>query len=53
MLVRLALQVVMQNDGNFLEIILLYQPPYHSCFHFVISFKRVAANISSLELWKL
>ena len=51
MLVTLVMKVVMQNDGDILDVILLYQPSCHSCFHFVISFKYVVANIL-LELWK-
>jgi hypothetical protein len=51
MLVRLVLNVVMQNDGDFLDVIQLYQPSCHSCYHFMISFKYVAANIF-LQLWK-
>jgi len=51
MFVRLVLNVVMQNDGEFLDAFQLYQPSCHSCFHFVISFKYVAVNIL-LELWK-
>lgn len=51
MLVRLTLNVVMQNDGDFLHVILLYQPSCHICLHFVISFKYVVANIL-LDIWK-
>ena len=39
MLVRLALKM----SCRIFEVILLYQPSYHSCSHFVISFKRLAA----------